>query len=275
MERERHDREIPHHETAGRPARAGAAVLLFLALATTSCSGDDDSDSGSPEPQSTASGSAFDIKTEATVEQVAGRLSRPERKQLARSVTKVAQQWFNAAYVGGDYPRSDFRDAFPGFTRGARADAERDKDLMTNGRSAPRSTVSPRPAACSGSTSCRPNKRAVAATARFRLGFRTEGDLVRDVHGPGPAAAHPAGRVGLEDLRLPRRQVEQGMRGPDMTHPNNAEQPRKRGRLLRALVLAGVLATAALVVPNSSVQPSDVELVKLRTAEGVDAGRAT
>jgi hypothetical protein len=166
---------------AGRPARAGIAVLLFLALAATSCSGDDDSDSGSPEPQSTASGSAFDIQTETTVEQVAGHLSRPDRKQLAASVTKVAQRWFNAAYVGGDYPRSDFRDAFPGFTRGARADAERDKDLMTN---------RPIGSKIDGVTPTRsviwidvlsPNKRAAAVTARFRLGFRTEGDLVRDV----------------------------------------------------------------------------------------------
>jgi hypothetical protein len=166
---------------AGRPARTGIAVLLFLALVTTSCSGDDDSDSGSPEPQSTASGSAFDIKTEATVEQVAGRLSRPDRRRLAQSVTKVAQRWFNAAYVGGDYPRSDFRDAFPGFTRGARADAERDKDLMTNKPIGSKiDSVTPTRSVLWIDV-LSPNKRAVAVTARFRLGFRTDGDLARDV----------------------------------------------------------------------------------------------
>ncbi len=167
---------------AGRAARAGVAVLLFLALVTTSCSGDDGSDSESPEPaQSTASGSTFAIETETTVEQVVGRLSRPDRKRLARSVTQVAQRWFNAAYVAGDYPRSDFGDAFPGFTRRARADAERDKVLMTN---------KPIGSRIDGVTPTRsrvridvlsPKKRAVAVTARFRLGFRTEGDLVRDV----------------------------------------------------------------------------------------------
>ena len=167
---------------AGRRARAGAAVLLILALATTSCSGDDDSDSDSPEPaQSTAPGSAFAIETETTVDQVAGRLSRADRQRLARSVTEVAQSWFNAAYVGGTYPRSDFSNAFPGFTPGARADAQRDYELMTNKLIGPKiDDVTP--------TRSRiwidvlsPRKRAVAVTARFRLGFRTEGDLVRDV----------------------------------------------------------------------------------------------
>ncbi len=57
-----------------------------------------------------------------------------------------------------------------------------------------------------------------------------------------------------------------------MKHPSNV-QNRGARRLLRGVVLAVVLATAALVVPNSAVKPSDVELVKLHTADGVDAGR--
>ena len=43
-------------------------------------------------------------------------------------------------------------------------------------------------------------------------------------------------------------------------------------RLLRPVVLTLVLATAAFLVPNSSVQPTDAALVKIHTAEGVDAG---
>ena len=43
-------------------------------------------------------------------------------------------------------------------------------------------------------------------------------------------------------------------------------------RLLRPAVLTLVLATAAFVVPNSAVQPTDAALVKIHTAEGVDAG---
>jgi polyisoprenyl-teichoic acid--peptidoglycan teichoic acid transferase len=43
-------------------------------------------------------------------------------------------------------------------------------------------------------------------------------------------------------------------------------------RALRPVVLTLVLATAAFLVPNSSVAPTDAALVKIRTAEGVDAG---
>jgi polyisoprenyl-teichoic acid--peptidoglycan teichoic acid transferase len=43
-------------------------------------------------------------------------------------------------------------------------------------------------------------------------------------------------------------------------------------RLLRPVVLTLVLATAAFIVPNSSVESTDAALVKIHTAEGVDAG---
>jgi LCP family protein required for cell wall assembly len=47
---------------------------------------------------------------------------------------------------------------------------------------------------------------------------------------------------------------------------------RRRVRWLRAVVLAAVLAGAAVVVPDSAVRPTDVALVRLHTADGVDAG---
>jgi LCP family protein required for cell wall assembly len=43
-------------------------------------------------------------------------------------------------------------------------------------------------------------------------------------------------------------------------------------RAARAAVLALVLATAAFVLPDSAVKPTDVSLVKLRGADGVDGG---
>lgn len=49
----------------------------------------------------------------------------------------------------------------------------------------------------------------------------------------------------------------------------------KYRRLLRPVVLTVVLGIAALVVPNSAVQSTDAALVKLHTAEGVDAGAGT
>jgi len=43
-------------------------------------------------------------------------------------------------------------------------------------------------------------------------------------------------------------------------------------RSLRAVALGLVLATAAVVVPDSAVKPAEMSLVKLRTAQGVDSG---
>ena len=42
--------------------------------------------------------------------------------------------------------------------------------------------------------------------------------------------------------------------------------------MVRTAVLGVVLAVAALVVPDSAVQPTDVTLVQVRHAEGVDLG---
>ena len=41
-------------------------------------------------------------------------------------------RWWDAAYLGGTYPRSSFPSAFPGFTKGAEARARSDKALLTN-----------------------------------------------------------------------------------------------------------------------------------------------
>ena len=43
-------------------------------------------------------------------------------------------------------------------------------------------------------------------------------------------------------------------------------------RVLKVVALAGVLAVTALVVPQSSVQPTDVSLVKVRHGQGVSVG---
>ena len=120
-----------------------------------------------------------------------------------------------------------------------------------------------------------PSKRAVGGDRPVPAGLPHRGRPGPRRHGPGPAAADAAARVGLEDLRLPRGQGEARHEGAGHEHDNKNAGIRKRGRVLRGVVLAVVLATAALVVPNSTVQPADVELVKLRTAEGVDAGRTT
>jgi hypothetical protein len=168
---------------ASRPALAAASMLLFLSLGATACSDDGEGgDTSSQPPLPSGEPSTFEIETRTTIGRVVGRLPKPKQKRVARAITPVLQRWFNAAYVGGDYPRKNFRDAFPGFTAGARDQARHDSELMSNERIGSRiSDVTP--------TASRIwldvlayHKHPAAVTARFQLGFRTDGDLKSRVH---------------------------------------------------------------------------------------------
>ena len=109
-----------------------ASIVVALALTTGACSGDDAKKSASPEPSASTATSAAPMPTTATLGKVTGRLARKQRAPLEKAVTEAVDRWFDAAFVGGRYPRSDFHDAFNGFTAGARAEARRDRRLMSN-----------------------------------------------------------------------------------------------------------------------------------------------
>jgi hypothetical protein len=169
---------------AARRAATPVSVLLLLALAAGGCSGDDSTE---PDAQpSSASGSPKEkappeVHTQVSLGHVPGKLSAEAGRRAARNVGKVVDRWFDAAYVGGRYPRQDFRDAFPGFTPGASASAHRDRALMSNQPLGPH---------IDGVTATQrlvwvdvlpAGGRAAAATARFRLGFTTTGKAERSV----------------------------------------------------------------------------------------------
>lgn len=177
------------HRPAGRLRASVVAVLLTLlaAAAVAGCSGDDRSPGSRPEPSPRASLGAGDpttleldtLPTTLRAGVVTGRLPREVRQRTVRAVGRVVDGWIDAAYVGGSYPRRDFRDAFPGFTGGARHQAVGDRDLMSNAAVGARID------------GVRPVHRvvlvdvlaarghAVGATARVRLGFRTTGAVDR------------------------------------------------------------------------------------------------
>ncbi|MFL6001290.1 MAG: hypothetical protein ACJ72P_00625 [Nocardioides sp.] len=166
---------------ASRPALAAASMLLCLSLGATACSDDSDGGDAGSQPLPSGDPSMFQIETTTAMGQVVGRLSKQDRKRLSESITPVVQRWFNAAYVGGDYPRNDFRDAFPGFTAGARTEARHDLELMSNDSIGMRiSGVTPKASEIALDVLA-VHQKAVAVTARFRLAFKTQGDLVRRV----------------------------------------------------------------------------------------------
>lgn len=170
---------------ASRPALASAAMLLCLSLGATACSGDEggsgsDSTTSQP-PLPSGEPDPFEVETHTTIGKVVGKVGKQDRRRLAGAITPVLQRWFDAAYVGGDYPRSNFGDAFPGFTAGAREQARRDKTLMSNQGIGDRiSAVTPK-ASRLWLDVLAVGRGPVAVTARFRLAFRTHGDLERRI----------------------------------------------------------------------------------------------
>ena len=72
------------------------------------------------------------VQTTTKIHRVFGRLPDARRKAVRRQVGEVVDRWWDAAYLGGTYPRSSFPSAFPGFTDGAEQRARSDKALLTN-----------------------------------------------------------------------------------------------------------------------------------------------
>lgn len=114
----------------------GLMLVLALALAASACrSGSEPS--AAPERLSRngaaqASLASQPVATRTTIHRVYGRLPDARRKAVRRQVGRVVDRWWDAAYLGGTYPRSSFPAAFPGFTAGAGTRARADKALLTN-----------------------------------------------------------------------------------------------------------------------------------------------
>lgn len=116
-----------------RAAFLAVTTVLVLVLGLAGCSGGDEEDDPGAGPS--GSGTAAEPRgTPSRVEvgEVAGKLPKGPARDVAADVARVVDRWLDAAYVAGDYPRSRFGDAVPGFTKDAAALARRQPDLMSN-----------------------------------------------------------------------------------------------------------------------------------------------
>ncbi len=173
-----------HGRLARRRTRPVTALLTTLALGlglgVAGCSGTDDADPSGPVASPSASAPP-PLPTTVKVGVVTGRVTREERKDAVSKVTRVVDGWFDAAYVGGDYPRESFADAFPRFTRGAADEAGRDVMLMTNADVGQRIDGVDTKIRRLTIDLLGVQGEAEAATARVRLVFVTQGGLERRV----------------------------------------------------------------------------------------------
>lgn len=164
----------------GGPGRLGlAAVALAIALLGSSCTGDG---GDTPEGDTSSSPAAPPpLATTAKVGAIAGKLSTQSAQQYVDQVSAVVDGWIDAAYVTGDYPRTAFDNAFPGFTRVAAAQATKDQRLMTN------ADLGDRVDGVTATTRVVKvdllvvKQQVRGATAHVRLVFETSGQLQRQV----------------------------------------------------------------------------------------------
>ena len=165
-------------------ARAGrfltVAVVCAVTLLVGGCSGDDKAQNPKADPSGTASGGEL-VPVQSKVGKVAGALKPAAAAAAVKAISPVVDGWFEAGYVGGDYPRTTFGAAFPGFTRGAAADATKDAALMTNkaiGADVDGVTANLKQIEVDLLAA---NRRAAGATARFTLVFTTTGTYAKEV----------------------------------------------------------------------------------------------
>lgn len=112
---------------------APALTALVLLVAATGCTeGSTQADGGSDQPSQASTTAAPSAPFKVQVTHVAGELSASRRRHLVAGVRHTLTQYVAGAFLGGDYPRSDFRAALSSFTPGTRRDARHDQALLTN-----------------------------------------------------------------------------------------------------------------------------------------------
>lgn len=123
--------------------RSTAALLCVLLVATTAaCSGGDPAPETAPSAatppaedpaEETATPEALPAPpARVRVTRVSGTLKEKDREVLADNIGKVVTAYFDDAFLGGEYPRDSFGDAFATFSAGAARRADGDRDLLTN-----------------------------------------------------------------------------------------------------------------------------------------------
>lgn len=169
---------LPHRVAPLTRAVVAAATCLALAGSLAACTGDDEPSGGDPPGAGAAPSGPAPVKTVARLGKVVGDLDKQRRARLKTKVAAVVDTWIDAAYLG-DFPRTDFSDAFPGFTKGAAADAATDAALMSNKRFGAdlEQVVATKREVVVDALAVRKN--AVAATAHFVLAIRLDGAVNR------------------------------------------------------------------------------------------------
>lgn len=170
---------MPRPSPGRTPWSRLAALVLAVVLPLSACSSGSDPTAAPERLSRDDDGVALashPVPTRTRIHRVYGRLPDARRKVVRRQVGEAVDRWWEAAYLGGTYPRSSFPSAFPGFTRGAEERARADKALLTNQTGGHRiDAVEARHRAVTLDILAT-GKQARSVTAHFTLRFDTRGD---------------------------------------------------------------------------------------------------
>ena len=115
---------------------APALTTAVLLAVTAGCTGGDEAENAPLPKRSVREQPTLEAKpvpTEVSVARVVGgRLDRDQRSRLEKQVGRLVSRYFDDAFLGGDYPRSNFSGALATFSPGAARRARADRDLLTN-----------------------------------------------------------------------------------------------------------------------------------------------
>jgi hypothetical protein len=171
------------------PRQALAAGLLATALAVSSACTSESGPTGEKVAPTavpdrsvgvTPTIEAQPVPMRVAVARVMGdRLRKQQRRRLERQVGRLLSDYFDAAFLAGEYPRTDFSGALARFSGGAVERAASDREILTNaGIGAETEAVVPR--AKKARLDVLVPRRVVAGlTARVRLVF-----LRQQINGP-------------------------------------------------------------------------------------------
>jgi hypothetical protein len=165
----------PDWSKSRRVATALTAAILGGTLALAGCGGEPDKPAASPSPSPTPPPT---VKSAAKLIYVQGKFPKSRHQAVAANVATVVDRWLQTAYVGGDYPRatSTYGNVFPGFSKGAVAQAGKQMSLMSNATIAPHIDGVEVVSSDVHVDLLANNNYPVGAVARVRLVYDTSGD---------------------------------------------------------------------------------------------------
>lgn len=157
-----------------RPVRRTVAGIACVALIAAIAGCTNQTDSPQPTQSADATGTAPTLAAKPVpmtvrVTRVSGKLKKSTLRSLEHNIGRTIGGYWDAAYLGGKYPRRNFDNAFSTFTSGAEQQARQDRAFTTNaGLGASTEAVAPKQKQAWVSVLA-PHKVAAGVTARIHL----------------------------------------------------------------------------------------------------------